>query len=182
MDKPTIAYIARTVSGAFVELQHGLISDMLTSEQLEAIDSLPSGMLDKRSPIDGHLIELVEMTGRKRIAGFPEMCCAGAVATLGIIYIMAGIAPDAIVEMKAVPRESNPAINFHKWLSVENLRIDITLGQFQPLGNTLGNAVAFHQHPFEVDDEYTIVQTLFVPPTQIVKFAEHIGFGYVFSE
>lgn len=187
MDRPTIVYIARTVSSAFLELQQGLANPpqrhrTLTVEQLAAIDSLPSGVLDKRSPVDGSLIELVEMTGRKRIAGFPKMCCADAVATLGIIYTMAGVKPQDIIEVKAVPRKPNPAFNFHKWLCIEGLHIDVTLGQFHPLGDEVGDAVAFTQHPFEVDDEYTIERERFVAPSQVVKFAEHVGFAYVFNE
>ena len=181
IDKSTIVYIAKTISRAFRELQKRLTDGTLTAAELDAIDSLPSGVQDRRSPIDGSLVELVDLTGRKRIAGFPQMCCADVTATLGIIYTMAGVKPEAIFEMKAVPRKPNPAFNFHKWLSVEELRIDLTLGQFQPLGSTIGGAVVFNQHPFEVDDEYTIEKSQFVPPTQIVKFAEYIGFAYIFE-
>lgn len=162
---------------AFRDLQKGLIDGTLTADELDAIDTLPSGVQDRRPPIDGSLIELVDLTGRKRIAGFPQMCCADVTATLGIIYTMVGVKPEDIVEVKAVPRQTNPPFNFHKWLSVQELRIDLTLGQFQPLGSTIGDAVAFNQHPFEVDDEYRLERTQFIPPTKIVKFAEYIGFA-----
>jgi len=181
IEKPTIARIARIVLRAFKELQEGLNNGTLTAEELDAIDTLPSGVQDRRSPIDGSLIELVDLTGRKRIAGFPEMCCADVAATLGVIYIMAGVKQEDIIEVKAVPRRTNPPFNFHKWLSVQELQIDLTLCQFQPLGDRIGDAVAFNRHPFEVDDEYIIEKSKFIPPTPVVKFAEYIGFAYVFE-
>jgi len=180
MDKQGIARIARTVLRAFLELQRGLAADTLTAEQLDAIDSLPSGDADKRSPVDGSVVEIVLMTGRLRISRFPTACCSDTTAVLGIIYTMAGIKPKEIIEVKATPREWNPAFNFHKWLSVEGLAIDITLGQFHPLSEHIGNAVAFTEHPFEPGDVYAIERTRFVPPREIVKFAEHIGFAHIF--
>jgi len=181
LDKTIIAWIAKNVSRAFNILQGGLKNGTLTAAELNAIDSLPSGIQHKRSPVDGSLIERVEMTGRKRLTGFPKMCCADVTATLGIIYTMAGVKPEDIIEVKAMPRKTNPAFNFHMWLSVQGLRIDLTLGQFHPLNETIGNAIAFTQHPFEADNAYTITESQFIPPTETVKFAEFVGFNCVFK-
>lgn len=188
MDKPrptistqTIAYIAQTISKGFHDLKKGLADGTLIDKQLDAIDSLPSGKVDKRSPVDGHVTEQDNSTGRKRIAEFPEMCCADAVATLGIIYTMAGVKPEDIIEVTAIPGKRNPAFNFHKWLSVQGVRIDLTLGQFHPLGENVGSTVAFKTHPFEGDEKYRIKKAQFISPTPIVKFAEFMGFSYIFK-
>jgi len=181
MDKPVIAQIARAVLKGFLELQRGLAEGTLSKEQLDIIDSLPTGDQDRRSPVDGNLIEITKMTGRSRITRFPTACCADATAVLGTIYIMAGVNGDEIIEVKTTPRENNPAINFHVWLSVAGLEVDITLGQFHPLSEQVGNAVAFNRHPFSVDDAYTVKKAKFIIPTTIVQFAEHIGYKYVFE-
>jgi len=44
----------------------------------------------------------------------------------------------------------------------------------------MGNAVAFNEHLFDADDAYILEKTQFIPPREIVKFAEHIGFAHVF--
>ena len=186
MERPTITtqtirFIANSTLKAIRQLQKGLLAGTLSAEQLDAIDSLPSGALEKRSPVDGHITGFADSTGRTRIAEFPEIFCADAVATLGILYTMAGVKPDDVVEVKAVPRKPNPPFNFHKWLCVQGISIDLTLGQFHPLGDSIGDMVLFETHPFENDIQYTITEAPFIPPTQIVKFAEHIGFTYIFK-
>jgi len=138
MDKPVIARIARIVHRSFLELQKGLAEGTLTAEQLDAIDSLPSGDEDRRSPVDGSVVEIARMTGRKRIARFPTACCSDTTAVLGIIYTMAGVNPENIIEVKATPRKWNPAFNFHKWLLIEGLAIDITISQFNPPNEIIG--------------------------------------------
>lgn len=182
IDNKTITHIAKIVLRVFTEMQKRFLDGTLPTEVLDIVDSLPMGIQEKRSPIDGSLAELVELTGRKRIMGFPEMCCADITAILGILYTMAGVKPENIFEMKAIPVETNPSFNFHKWISVQDLQIDMTLGQFQPLGDYIGDAIVFNQHPFEVDDNYVVEKSQFIPPTQIVEFAEYIGFTYIFEE
>ncbi|MDR1620895.1 MAG: hypothetical protein LBS00_00815 [Synergistaceae bacterium] len=181
MDKAVIAQIAKDVLKAFLGLQQGLADGTLTTKQLEAIDSLPTGEQDRCSSVDESLERIVKLTGRSRLTQFPEVCCADATAALGTIYTMAGVTPSDIVEVKVVQRKKNRAFNFHKWLSVEGLAIDITLGQFHPLSEHTGNAVALYTHPFEGDPTYTIERTKFIIPTPIVKFAEYIGYTYVFE-
>jgi hypothetical protein len=178
-DRNFVVIATEMVRDAFFDLQHGLKNGTLTVDQLDAIDSLPAGEEDRRSSDNGSLLELVEMTGRKRIERFPTGCCADAVAVLGIIFTMLIVNPKEIIEVSATPYMNNPAFNFHKWLKVDGIVVDITLGQFHPLGETVGNTVAFATHPFEPDEAYKLEEKQFVPPTTAVKFAEHIFFSYI---
>jgi hypothetical protein len=174
--------IAQTVYRVFADIRRGLDDYTLPDEDLAAIDSLKSGTGQRRSPVDGSVVGFIDMSPCKRLARFPEACCADAVATLGIIYTMACVDPESIVEITAEPKRENPNINFHKWLTVDGYAVDITLGQFHPLGDELDGTVVFMEHPLEKHPEYAVTAAQFVIPTPAVKFSEHFGIKYVFSE
>jgi hypothetical protein len=77
------------------------------------------------------------------------MCCADTTAILGVIFMMMLVDGEKIIEVTATPKHENPQCNFHKWICVDGVGIDITLGQFYPDNAELKNAVLFSTHPFE---------------------------------
>ena len=63
---------------------------------------------------------------------------------------------EKIIEVTALPKQENPAHSFHKWICIDGIGIDITLGQFYPNDVDLKSAVLFSTHPFENSGEYII--------------------------
>ena len=183
MEKEMIADIAHRVYEVFCGLQEGLKNGTLKTEELRQIDTLPKGESDKRSPIDGSLVSVEKMTGRSRILNFPKECCADTTAILGVIYMMLLVDKEQIIEVTATPKKTNPQYNFHKWLCVEGIGIDITLGQFYPQDDNLRGTAIFTTHPFEKNGEYIIEKRKFIPPIKsVVLFAEFLAINYVFSK
>jgi len=107
------------------------------SVELRLIDTLPVGEGEKRSPIDGSLISVKKMTGRSRLSRFPHECRADVTAILGVIFMMALVDSKKIIKVTATPKKKNPQYNFHKWLCVEGVGIDLTIGQFYPQDDSL---------------------------------------------
>ena len=136
MEQNMIANIASRVYDVFCGLQDGLKNGTLTAEELRQIDTLPTGECDKRSPIDGSLISIETMTGRTRILGFPKMCCADTTAILGVIYMMALVQPEQIIEVTAIPKQKNPQYSFHKWLCVEGFQTGKTTARLQVISKS----------------------------------------------
>jgi hypothetical protein len=181
MDVLMIKDVARRLHEIFCGLQQGLKDGTLTEEELRQIDTLPEGECDKRSPTDGSLLSVEKVTGRSRVLGFPSMCCADTTAILGVIFMMMLVDSEKIIEVTATPKHENPQCNFHKWICVDGVGIDITLGQFYPDNAELKNAVLFSTHPFEKSGEYTIERKQFIPPPKdLVLFAEFLAINYIF--
>jgi len=123
------------------------------------------------------------MTGRSRILNFPKECCSDTTAILGVIYMMALVNRDRIIEVIATPKQANPQYNFHKWICVEDNCIDITFGQFLPPKDNLTGTAVFSTHPFEKSGDYTIKKKKFIQPEkEVVLFAEHMAINHVFAE
>ena len=112
---------------------------------------------------------------------FPVAFCSDATAVLGVIYMMALVGREQIIEVTANPNKPNPQYNFHRWLCVEGTGIDLTAGQFRPQEKRYKGAAIFSTHPFEEDADYTIERKQFIKPEKsVVLFAEHIAIKYVF--
>lgn len=179
-EKKITTWVARKTLDAFYLFRQHLREDCLTEGEREAVDSLPKGDCERRSEIDGSFVRNEHTTGRTRLSGFPDTCCVEATQTLGILYTMAGVAPETILEMTATSQKPSPQYNFHKWIFAGGLSIDITIGQFYPDKELPQNAIAFFKHPIESDSEYVVEKKVFVPDGRFVKFAESIGFEYIF--
>jgi len=173
-------HLATQTFDTFLQLQADLLNGTMQADDMAALDTLKTSTAHRHSPLDGSLIETEEVTPRKRLAGFPHEFCSDATATLGIICVMAQIPREKIFEVTATPTTPNPSINFHKWLRIDGISLDLTIGQFMRPDEKTGFAI-LATHPLEKEQGYSVAEKQFIVPTPVVTFAEHIAIKYVFD-
>ena len=146
MTHENIESIARLVQKAFFDIRRNILNNNLSEEQEAAIASLPS--------------DNITGAAHNRLKKFPNDCCMDASNVLAIIFIAIaeqnGFQYGQLKQIRCRPTDKTKTrmFDFHQWLLVNDLNVDITFGQCKAVLKGNEDKVVFDTHPLVGSDDY----------------------------